>query len=466
MEDLTTVNPAFYSTVQRITILDVFIPGDIEGAGENATTSKEITVHAGTIFLIAVLSLIIVATIFGNMLILTAIRQHRPLQTPQNYLIASLAVADLMVGILVMPLSLSKEVVVVWIFGPILCDFWISLDVLCCTASILNLCMISLDRFWAITKPVIYPKYRKPRIMLIMIAIVWLLASIISISPLFGWQGKQEIDPTMCQISQHKIYTIFSTFGAFFIPMTIMMIVYARIFCEARKRIRGKAFHSPVGTAHLEPPPLERYSETHAMQSSHPLNGDPSFESQNGSSLEVQRTLSSSGKTKSVPNFQQKSEESSEGKFSMVTSLSVPGQNGAAHVSVSLSLKEINANTPQTQALLPKSLTPSHSPLPPQFQERERKRRAMATAREQRATKTLGIVTGAFLICWLPFFLRALILPLCNESCYVPRVWDSLFLWLGYFNSMLNPIIYTKFNQDFQRAFKKLLHCKEKTIKK
>ena len=86
---------------------------------------------------------------------------------------------------------------------------------------------------------------------------------------------------------------------------------------------------------------------------------------------------------------------------------------------------------------------------------KEKKHVSLEAKREKKAAKTLAIVTGAFILCWLPFFIMALITPLC-QGCIETRVF-SFFLWLGYFNSTLNPIIYTVFSPEFRQAFKKLL---------
>lgn len=84
-------------------------------------------------------------------------------------------------------------------------------------------------------------------------------------------------------------------------------------------------------------------------------------------------------------------------------------------------------------------------------------RESMESKRERKAAKTLVIITGAFVVCWLPFFVTALVLPVCGESCDLPDFVLSVFLWLGYINSMINPIIYTIFSMDFRTAFKKIL---------
>jgi len=83
-----------------------------------------------------------------------------------------------------------------------------------------------------------------------------------------------------------------------------------------------------------------------------------------------------------------------------------------------------------------------------------------SSSHERKATKTLGVIMGAFTACWLPFFILALIKPFCydQDSC-IAHWLSSLFLWLGYANSLLNPIIYARFNRDFRTPFKHILQC-------
>lgn len=85
-----------------------------------------------------------------------------------------------------------------------------------------------------------------------------------------------------------------------------------------------------------------------------------------------------------------------------------------------------------------------------------KRKETLEAKRERKAAKTLAIITGAFVICWLPFFVMALLLPLC-ETCEINDGLASVFLWLGYFNSTLNPVIYTIFSPEFRQAFKRIL---------
>ena len=92
------------------------------------------------------------------------------------------------------------------------------------------------------------------------------------------------------------------------------------------------------------------------------------------------------------------------------------------------------------------------------------RREKLEMRRERKAARVLGIITGAFVFCWLPFFVVAVVRPMCGMVCELPHYWYSLFLWLGYFNSLINPIIYTIFNPSFRCAFKKVFFRRVKSL--
>lgn len=101
---------------------------------------------AATVLLAMVLAVIVVLTIIGNALVIVSIVVSSNLRTTTYYFIANLALADLLLGTTVLPFSASLEVLQYWAFGQVFCDMWAAVDVLCCTASILSLCVISIDR--------------------------------------------------------------------------------------------------------------------------------------------------------------------------------------------------------------------------------------------------------------------------------------------------------------------------------
>ena len=84
--------------------------------------------------------------VLGNGVIIVSVAMVKKLREPANYLVVSLALSDFLVGLVVLPLTIVYDVAGTWVFGSVMCDVHVSFDVICCTASIMNLCMISIDR--------------------------------------------------------------------------------------------------------------------------------------------------------------------------------------------------------------------------------------------------------------------------------------------------------------------------------
>lgn len=129
-------------------------------------------------------------------------------------------------------------------------------------------------------------------------------------------------------------------------------------------------------------------------------------------------------------------------------SSSYNGANATQSTTVTPSTVSTTTTTTTTTVTNPSS---SHS-----TSSSKKTRETIESKRERKAAKTLAIITGAFVACWLPFFLVALLRATC-EACEPPELIASVFLWLGYFNSTLNPVIYTVFSPEFRQAFKRIL---------
>ncbi|PRD33470.1 UNVERIFIED_CONTAM: 5-hydroxytryptamine receptor [Trichonephila clavipes] len=346
----------------------------------------------GTIFIAVSLGIFILLTVIGNVFVIYAIATEKNLKGLANWLILSLAVADLMVATLVMPLSAYNEVnQQIWSLGPELCMLWTSLDVLCCTSSILHLLAIAIDRYWAVTN-IEYARSRSPKKIYLLIAGVWTGASIISFAPVFGWKDpdfyrRLEVEGR-CLVSQNVIYQVFATCTSFYIPLIFILLLYWNIFKQARKRIRSR----PGASAVL----IEKNCNAPGSSTSPQSNDDQTEEGKDHAQGQI-------------------SENGVETSQAGLGRLIVLAKREKKHVKESTEAK-----------------------------------------RERKAAKTLMIITGVFIVCWLPFFVMALLMAICS-SCEPVGIVFSTLLWLGYTNSLINPIIYTVFSPDFRNAFKRML---------
>ncbi|CAN8003401.1 unnamed protein product [Ixodes pacificus] len=377
-----------------------------------ATELLDVTLNSGistavslpeAIVTVVVLSAIVAGTVFGNVLVVLAIFTYRPLRSVQNMFIVSLAVADIAVALLVMPLNVAYSILGRWVFGLHTCKLWLTCDVLCCTASILNLCAIALDRYWAIHDPINYAQKRTLRRVLLSIVLVWAISALISVPPLIGWNDwPEEFDESSpCQLTEERGYVLYSATGSFFAPMFIMTIVYFKIYLATRRRLRKRAMAVAAtlqvkATVQIPQPAIHENSSADSPQTEQsPI--DPDMDS--------------------------------------VTAVKVE------------------------EPLEPKPQLNGGRPVPNVKQYMEERQR-ISLSKERRAARVLGIVMGVFVLCWLPFFLMYVILPFC-ANCYISTKTVNFITWLGYVNSALNPVIYTVFNNDFRKAFFRIL-CKRR----
>ncbi|MCJ8732560.1 hypothetical protein PDJAM_G00212890 [Pangasius djambal] len=346
---------------------------------------------AGMILLSLTLSVLAVLTTAINSLVITAIIVTRKLHHPANYLICSLAVTDLLVAILVMPFSIVYIVKETWVMGEVMCTIWLSTDITCCTCSILHLAAIAVDRYRAITDAVAYSRKRTSLRAAVTISVVWLLSILISLPPMLWGHHKKEKQENNCLIMHENIaFALYSTFGAFYIPLILILILYYKIY-QAAKILYHKRGPSPMKKIEINGHKIPMCSDRE--QQSHDALNLPE-------------------KSMSEP--------------------STEGDRG-----------RISAASPNFQP---------HS-------ERSLKRQRISGARERKAAMTLGLILGAFVICWLPFFIQEVIINICI-SCTPSSEITTFLTWLGYLNSLINPLIYTVFNEDFKKAFHKLIMCR------
>ncbi|XP_068180943.1 histamine receptor H2a [Antennarius striatus] len=314
-----------------------------------------------TVLLGIILSLLILLTVGGNVLVCLAVCASRRLRCLTNCFIVSLAITDLLLGLLVLPFSALLQLKDDWPLGPVFCNFYISMDVMLCTASILTLLAISVDRYLAVTMPLRYASLVLPWRVAVAMASVWTVSVAVSFLPIqMGWNTVngtlQNHGPWAqegrCRFELNRPYALTDSLLTFFLPLITMCWTYLRIFRIARAQAKRIISARPTC--------ITTYN----------CRNNPS----------ISTTL----------------------------------------------LSSVSA----------------------------------VALREHKATVTLAAVIGAFVVCWLPYFILFTIyglkeLPDPSSEPEYPYV-----LWLGYANSALNPVLYGALNRDFRSAYTHLLRCR------
>ncbi|KAI3379695.1 hypothetical protein SNEBB_010128 [Seison nebaliae] len=198
---------------------------------------------------------IIILTIVGNALVIIVIRRYRRLRHTTNMVLGSLAAADLTLGLIVMPPAFLTDLFPQYhLINRMFCYLWISFDIMCCTASIFHLCIVAVDKYIAITRPLLYHRIMTHRHTLYIIFIIWILSAIIAVLPLaidkrktktlhitdhqttdHESQGENNIS---CAVEMSGIYAIVSSCISFHFPLVVMSVLYARILCIAVQQHR------------------------------------------------------------------------------------------------------------------------------------------------------------------------------------------------------------------------------------
>uniref|UniRef100_A0A8C7XYV3 5-hydroxytryptamine receptor 2B n=1 Tax=Oryzias sinensis TaxID=183150 RepID=A0A8C7XYV3_9TELE len=390
--------------------------------------------------------MVIIPTIGGNILVILAVSLERKLQNATNYFLMSLAVADLLVGLLVMPIALVTVLYNSgWPLPDFLCPIWLFLDVLFSTASIMHLCAISLDRYIAIKKPIQHSQYKSRAKAIVKIALVWLISickhqlRILQLSSEYFikcfWfsnakaqkysfllitcfrhvsgiaipipiKGLTNYHPSnnitfnsnhtcLLKTDTFRDFIIFGSLAAFFIPLMIMMVIYLLTVQVLRKKVyllKSKVtqrFNSQIVSS-----VFQREAATPPPQ------------------MEPMDMLDTK-----LPRMQDKLNEGM----------------GTPPTEDELSFRRMSTMGKKSMQTL---------------------------SNEQRASKVLGIVFLLFVVMWCPFFITNITSALCTScsASIVSRLME-IFVWVGYVSSGINPLVYTLFNKTFREAFTRYITC-------
>ncbi|XP_047243623.1 trace amine-associated receptor 1-like [Girardinichthys multiradiatus] len=201
-----------------------------ESAGLHGQT---VTSYALNVFVVT-LSLLIIC---GNLLVIISVIYFKQLHTPTNYLILSLAVADLLVGALVLPFTTMLSMRSCWYPSYLLCKMRGLFDILLCVSSILTLCCISIDRYYAVCHPLTYSSKMNVHVTLAMILVSWTLSALLAIS-ITGRGISQNNLSRRCDIFTATNKFSPETIFEFYIPAIIILTIYLKILVVAKRQAR------------------------------------------------------------------------------------------------------------------------------------------------------------------------------------------------------------------------------------
>ncbi|XP_073947817.1 5-hydroxytryptamine receptor 2A isoform X5 [Choristoneura fumiferana] len=320
----------------------------------------------------------------------------------------------------------------------------------------MHMCFISIGRCVGIRNPLKSRHHSTKRVVFIKIALVWLLSMIVSSSiTILGLINKKNVmpNPKVCVIN-NRLFWIFGSLVAFYIPMMTMVVSFALTVHLLKKQAKLAATPVSGGTQRR----LCGFDTgQHGIRR---IGAKSSPNLSSGRSESRQTTWRVTGTSVGRHERNKMGMSVSHPQLSYLNG-SEGGRNKRARNVSTQTPSSIAAET-RRAVIRPLKLN-IHAPnsLTLRFLPNRKKQRSMtanAVANEQKATKVLGLVFFTFVLCWAPFFLLNILFAAC-PTCSVPDNVVDVCLWLGYVSSTINPIIYTIFNRTFRAAFLRLLCC-------
>ncbi|XP_026094832.1 muscarinic acetylcholine receptor M2-like isoform X1 [Carassius auratus] len=430
------------------------------------------------VLIILGLSTLSLITIIGNVLVILSIKVNRNLQTVNNYFLFSLACADLFIGVFSMNLYTVYIVTGHWPLGDVVCDLWLTLDYVVSNASVMNLLIISFDRYFCVTKPLSYPVKRTHKMAGMMIAAAWILSFIVWAPAILFWQffkGSRTVPEGECYIQffSNAVVTFGTAIAAFYLPVITMTILYWQISKASRSRVRSRDIQRVSRVSNdggQAGPTTESNTERKSDQEGEEMVLRKQSASDATTAADEQESENDSISGSVLASSNQKDEEavsiSTNSDIRSSQTQSAPLATGSwvrftcfrrtSQKDLQNTYKPNNGGQDMTNGKERLSLV-SQKNLVPRRQKRKR-----LSSREKKVTRTIMAILVAFAATWTPYNVMVLINTFCSH-CIPSTMWIFGY-WLCYINSTVNPACYALCNVTFKNTFKQLLTCKYRNI--
>ncbi|KAM4560717.1 trace amine-associated receptor 13c-like [Fundulus diaphanus] len=218
----------------------------------NSSCRKPTSSWTETVLLHTILSIISLLTVALNLLVIISISHFRQLHTPTNTILLSLAVSDFLLGLLLMPAEIIRNTGC-WFLGDLMCSLYNSLSFVITSASVGDMVLISVDRYVAICDPLHYPTRVTERKVKIAVCLCWLFSVVygcLVVKNDFIKPSRHTFCVGECIITVDFIAGTVDLIVSFVIPVTIIIVLYMRVFVVAVSQAR--AMHSHITAVTLQ----------------------------------------------------------------------------------------------------------------------------------------------------------------------------------------------------------------------
>ncbi|KAL2082523.1 hypothetical protein ACEWY4_022341 [Coilia grayii] len=237
---------------------------------DNCTScSREATATPAYVALYVSAVTVIIITVCGNLLVITSVCHFRQLYTPTNILILSLAVADIFVGVFVMPLQFIWLIESCWFFGTTVCAFFNFMSFHLTSASVHNVALIAVDRYLALSNPFFYSKKITMNLIITVASLNWLFSFGYNFALLYCngfFTHSLTLCPSECLIAVNEIWAFVDLVVVFVLPCSVMIILYLKIFAIARRHANAIRAANSQGNPNAKQHNVPKRSERKAAK--------------------------------------------------------------------------------------------------------------------------------------------------------------------------------------------------------